>query len=85
MRAHLYFVRHGETVANRDGIRQGVSADYPLTDRGHDQAARAGTALQGVQWHAVYSSDLPRAVKVCFISISSVLLITRPATSCADL
>ena len=64
MRAYLYFVRHGQTVANRDGIRQGISADFPLTDQGHDEANRVGIALKDEPWDAIYTSDLPRAVAV---------------------
>lgn len=61
---HVCFVRHGETTANRDRILQGVSGDYPLTDRGLAQARHAGEALRGREWHLVLSSDLNRAKRV---------------------
>jgi broad specificity phosphatase PhoE len=37
-RALLRFVRHGETSANRDGLRCGGDLDLPLTERGEHQA-----------------------------------------------
>lgn len=64
MRAHVCFVRHGQTVANREKIRQGISADYPLTEQGHDEAHRAGVALKDENWDYIFTSDLPRAVTV---------------------
>ena len=71
MNATVYFVRHGETTANRDGILQGVSGDYPLTDQGEEQAIKTGLALQHVNWDAIFTSDLPRAVNVCDSILSS--------------
>jgi probable phosphoglycerate mutase len=41
----LLLLRHGETTYSVDKRFSGVRSDPELTDRGHDQAARAGRAL----------------------------------------
>jgi broad specificity phosphatase PhoE len=58
----LVFVRHGETVGNRDNIRQG-QLDYPLTETGVVYAKCVGLALKNVKWFQMWSSDLPRTLK----------------------
>eukprot|EP01038_Epipyxis_sp_PR26KG_P011196 gene11196-15016_t len=60
MGIRVYFVRHGQTIANKDGILQG-HIDFPLTDLGVNQAEVAGDSLRDVQFHHIISSDLPRA------------------------
>ena len=62
----IYFVRHGETTANRDRIRQG-HLDYPLTERGVQGALAVGEALKDVPFDAIFSSDLGRGVSVYLI------------------
>lgn len=39
------FIRHGQTVANRDGVRSGGESDTHLTELGRDQARRAELTL----------------------------------------
>ncbi|MGC8875097.1 MAG: histidine phosphatase family protein, partial [Chloroflexia bacterium] len=56
----LYLVRHGRTEWNNAGRLQGQS-DPPLNERGRQQAREAATALEGIPFQAVYSSDLRRA------------------------
>ncbi len=59
----LYFIRHGETLANQQGVRSGGDMDIPLSDRGRQQAAEAAQALNAVQANAVgliISSSLQR-------------------------
>jgi len=63
-KAHIYFVRHGETEANRAGVLQG-HCDYPLTDLGEQQAIDAGLRLKDMKWDRIYASDLPRALNTC--------------------
>lgn len=46
-RPPVYFVRHGETDWNRQGLIQGW-IDTPLNDRGHVQAKAVSQALLGV-------------------------------------
>ncbi len=45
----FYFVRHGQTDANRDGVRSGGDGDARLTDLGRDQARAVAEALQGIR------------------------------------
>ena len=42
----LFFIRHGQTDANRDGILSGGDSDVHLTGPGRDQARKAGTVMQ---------------------------------------
>lgn len=58
----FYLVRHGETMGNR--IRRFQTYDTPLSDRGREQAARAGERLAAEgPFHALYSSDLARTME----------------------
>ncbi len=41
----FYFMRHGQTLANRDRICSGGESDPPLTQLGHDQVRDAGRRL----------------------------------------
>jgi broad specificity phosphatase PhoE len=61
-RSVLTLVRHGETLANIEGVWHG-STDTPLTERGLAQAARVArhVALRHADARAVYSSHLARA------------------------
>lgn len=69
MKVDLYFVRHGETEANRDNILQG-HCDFPLTDKGLKQCEQVGEALRSVRWNKVFSSDLPRTLRTSEILLS---------------
>ncbi len=60
MRAPFWFMRHGETDWNRDGLIQG-STDVPLNATGRAQAADAAVILAGRGITAVWSSPLQRA------------------------
>jgi broad specificity phosphatase PhoE len=59
----VLLIRHGETLWNRDRRWQG-HADVPLSDEGRAQALRLAEFLRGggSGLHAVYSSDLRRAL-----------------------
>jgi broad specificity phosphatase PhoE len=61
MAVTLLLVRHGQTEWNALGLMQGQTADIPLTDLGHAQAATAAAELAGLRPGALVSSDLLRA------------------------
>ena len=58
--APFFFLRHGETEANRSGVIAGCT-DIPLTPRGHAQARDAAAVLKGRGITAIYASSLSRA------------------------
>lgn len=62
----LYLVRHGESVANRDGL-VGGHFDSPLSEKGREQAQAAKTGLADIHFDAAYSSDLQRAAETAAI------------------
>ena len=55
----VYFVRHGETDSNVDGMFRGRAAQ--LTEEGKAQAAQVGARLKRLGVEALISSDYPRA------------------------
>ncbi len=57
----IFALRHGETAWNREGRLQG-HLNLPLNDLGQAQARRLGEALADQTIHAVYASDLDRAL-----------------------
>ena len=58
----VYVVRHGESETNKAHRWTGW-LDVPLTEKGIEDAAKAGSLLAGVQFDKLYSSDLIRAKK----------------------
>ena len=58
----IYFVRHGETIANEQNFFAGL-LDVPLTDLGKRQAEKAGHLLSetGIAFDEVHVSTLSRA------------------------
>lgn len=57
----IYLIRHGESVGNLHRICLGHT-DLDLTDLGYRQAEKTAEALMGIEFSAIYSSDLIRAV-----------------------
>lgn len=57
----IYLVRHGETEFNVKEIIQGHT-DSPLTENGKNQAKTVQEAFKNLEFSAVFSSDLLRAV-----------------------
>lgn len=64
----VYFVRHGESVANRNLVLSGVF-DHELTADGRTQAREAGKRLRGLRFAQVYTSVLARAVETATLII----------------
>ena len=58
----LYLVRHGQSEANASGHFSGW-AQISLTEKGFEDAKRAGEYLQKLTFDQIYSSDLLRAVQ----------------------
>ncbi len=56
----LYFIRHGQSVANLDNYCA-CQLDVPLTQLGQQQASCTADFLRDVPFSAVYASDLSRA------------------------
>ena len=62
----LYLVRHGETEWNAQGRLQG-HMDVSLSENGQRQAQAVARRLDGVCFHAAYSSDLSRTAETARI------------------
>jgi len=56
----VVLVRHGESVANAEGLIQG-RGDYRLSERGREQARLTAEALAGFEPGLIYTSPLARA------------------------
>lgn len=56
----IYFVRHGESTANDEGIYSG-HLDVELTEKGKQQALGCKDILSNIEFQHVVSSDLKRA------------------------
>jgi broad specificity phosphatase PhoE len=61
-KVRIYIVRHGESEANLAEVMAGHS-NFPLTDKGREQARLTAEALRDVRFDGIYSSDLVRAVE----------------------
>lgn len=74
----LLLIRHGETSYNAQGLIYG-HAQIPLNERGHAQAHRVGQRLKQHRIHAIYSSDLIRAMHT-----AEAILAHHPITLVTD-
>jgi broad specificity phosphatase PhoE len=59
-KGRFYFLRHGETVWNKQGLAQGRT-DIPLNQAGRDQADQARPLLDGHGMARIITSPLSRA------------------------
>ena len=73
----LFMVRHGQTTGNVAGLIYG-QVDYPLTQKGRDQAAAIRPILDKIKFDRVYSSDLSRAIETQQIAVPGVEGIRTP-------
>jgi len=63
MTIRLVLVRHGQSSFNAKGLIQGRTDDSLLTDKGYEQALKAGKALSKINFDKIYSSPLVRAAE----------------------
>jgi broad specificity phosphatase PhoE len=61
MEKHIYFVRHGESNSNVDGLHRGSGA--MLTDRGHQQAEALAERIERIGVATIISSSYIRTVE----------------------
>jgi len=61
----FFFIRHGQTTANRDGVRSGAESDTHLTELGRQQVRDAGLTLHrlGVTPGLIVCSPLSRTLE----------------------
>lgn len=64
----VYVIRHGESETNRVGKWTGW-LDVHLTDKGKEDAKKAGDFLKNVPFEKIYASDLIRAIETAEIAI----------------
>ena len=61
----FFFIRHGQTTANRDGVRSGAESDTHMTELGREQVRTAGRILHdlGVTPSLILCSPLSRTIE----------------------
>lgn len=64
----VYVIRHGESETNQSKKWTGW-LDVHLTEKGREDAQKAGAFLAGVVWDRIYTSDLVRARETAEIAI----------------
>ena len=62
----IWLVRHGQTNLNKYKLMQGRT-DEPLNDVGRSQGDRARKSVEDIEFDAVYSSPLSRAIETASI------------------
>jgi 2,3-bisphosphoglycerate-dependent phosphoglycerate mutase len=67
----LVLVRHGESEWNAKNVWTGLT-DIGLTQKGKDEAMRAGVALKDISFDAAYSSPLSRARETLSLMLSAM-------------
>lgn len=73
----LYVIRHGESENNLKKCWTGWY-DAPLTEKGRQDARKAGTFLQGITFDKIYTSDLSRAAETACIAVPGCGYETSP-------
>ena len=75
----LFLIRHGQSAGNAEGRFGGHSAT-PLSDLGFEQARITAEALAKENIHAIYSSDLLRAVQTAepLSKLTGIPIVTKP-------
>ena len=62
----IYLIRHGETAGNKEGRFRGRT-DFPLNERGLEQAESLAAELQDIPFSNIFCSPLIRATKTAEI------------------
>lgn len=73
----VYIVRHGESETNLTATYTGWM-DVALTEKGQEDARRAGAILKGVRFDKIFSSDLHRAMHTAELAIPGCSFETSP-------
>ena len=76
--AYLILIRHGESQWNAKGLWTGLT-DVSLTEKGKEEAVKAGNAISDITIDQVYTSPLKRA-KETYEEIKKVLKLDVPTT-----
>ena len=63
MSIRLVLVRHGLSSFNEKGLIQGRTDDSYLTEKGYEQARKAGEVLSKIKFDEIFSSPLSRAAE----------------------
>ena len=69
--ATLVLVRHGESQWNLENRFTGW-IDVPLTDKGREEARRAGEKIKGIKFDKAYTSVLQRAIETLDIILKVI-------------
>lgn len=68
----LYFVRHGESIANTQSIISNRNLPHPLTDKGRQQAHAFAQQLQSASITRIFTSPILRARETAEILASEL-------------
>ena len=73
----LVLVRHGQSQWNLENRFTGW-VDVPLSEKGREEAHRAGRALQGIPFSQAFTSRLQRAIETLKIILEEIRLTDLP-------
>jgi len=73
----VYVIRHGESETNVKKRWTGW-LDVQLTDKGREDARKAGELLKGISFDKIFTSDLTRAIETAKIAIPGCTYETTP-------
>ena len=73
----LYMIRHGESTANDEKKHAGWG-QVPLTEKGREDAKKAGALLEGIAFDRIYVSDLIRAQETMELALPGAEGIVTP-------
>lgn len=79
--ARLFFIRHGQTDYNLEGIVQGSGVDADLNEKGRKQGLRFFLHYRGQEFDKVYCTELKRTRQ----TIQEFETLGHPVTVCPEL